>query len=68
MTTEEIDEIIDAIVKVHGDANLGSKLQKVKLDYEAKVKRIQELEMALANDKKELFEDPLAIHALHLTN
>ena len=48
--------------------DVSAEVEKIKVTHAARVKRIKELEMILANDKKELYEDPLQCHALHMLN
>jgi hypothetical protein len=50
----------------HADAEGAVAVQRLRLAYVAALKKIQHLEMCLANDKKEPYEDPLLCHAMHL--
>lgn len=62
------EEAEEKAVSKHGDADLATTIQKIRLAYVAMQKRVLDLEMKFANDKKSPLEDPLACHALHFHN
>jgi wobble nucleotide-excising tRNase len=64
-------ELVNSAIEIEqraADAKSASVIQKLRLAYIALAKKVQDLEMRLANDKKEMYEDPIVCHAMHLNS
>lgn len=68
----ENNTVEDALNKIQArcgdDAEVVKCVNAVRTKWRECVKKVGGLEMMLANEKMEMYEDPLVVHAMHVKN
>ncbi len=65
--TDATEMLLNKIAAKHADdAEVQHWVSQIKIKWRENVKKIGELEMIMADEKMEMYEDPIVVHAMHV--
>lgn len=67
-STDAVEEALNRMLKIKSEdaTAMERSVAFVRTQWREMVKRVSGLEMTLANEKLEMFEDPLVVHEMHV--
>jgi len=64
LSNAAVEESLTSLLQKHPDSEHA--VQLLRTEWRAVQRKIKSLEMVIANEKRELFEDPLVVHEMHV--